>query len=63
MKSACKIDEKSIVSKYLNSIRKDYDKMNKTSQASLSMMNNKKKEIDVLKEKFRCQRGDAYNLE
>ena len=32
IKSACKIDETSIASKYLGTIRKDYDDMNKLSR-------------------------------
>jgi hypothetical protein len=43
IRSACKLDENTIVSRYLNTIRKDYDQMNKISQKELITMKMKKK--------------------
>ena len=51
VRSACKLDEKTIVSKYLNTIRKDYDEMSKLSKTQVSNMNLKRKEIRFMKEK------------
>lgn len=51
MRSACKLDEATIVSQYLNSIRKDYDEMSKHSRRELASMRLKKRDIDFLRHK------------
>jgi hypothetical protein len=51
IKSACKLDETSIASKYLGTIRKDYDDMNKMSRRELSSMRFKKREIEFMRNK------------
>lgn len=51
VRSACKLDETTIVSKYLNAIRKDYDDISKVSKRELSSMKLKKREIDFMKMK------------
>lgn len=53
VRSACKLDETTIVSKYLNTIRKDYDEMSKVGRRELSSMQLKKREIDFMRQKNR----------
>ena len=65
VRSACKLDEQTIVSKYLNTIRKDYDQMSKLSKTQMSTMNLKRKEIGFMKNKnkeFVQKREDLEKL-
>lgn len=49
MRSACKLDETAIVSRYLGTIRKDYDDMNKMSRREVASMKLKRREIQFMK--------------
>jgi hypothetical protein len=51
MRSACKLDEASIVSRYLGTIRKDYDEMNKLGRKEMATMRLKRREIEFMKQK------------
>lgn len=51
VRSACRLDETTIVSQYLNSIRKDYDEMSKQSRRELASMRLKRRDIEYLRHK------------
>ena len=51
VRSACRLDETTIVSKYLNTIRKDYDEMSKVGRREMTSMKLKKREIDFIRQK------------
>jgi hypothetical protein len=51
VRSACRLDETTIVSQYLNAIRKDYDEMSKQSRRELASMRLKRRDIDFLRHK------------
>lgn len=51
VRSACRLDETTIVSKYLNTIRKDYDEMSKVGRREMTSMKLKKREIEFIRQK------------
>lgn len=65
VRSACKLDETTIVGKYLGSIRKDYDQTAKETARGLSALQLKRKDIDFLKNRNKAmqeQRQEADKL-
>jgi hypothetical protein len=65
VRSACKLDEATIVGKYLGTIRKDYDQVVKETARGLSALQLKRKDIDFLKTRNKVmqeQRQEADKL-
>lgn len=63
MRSACKLDEATIVAKYLGAIRKDYDQMAKETARELKALRLRRKDIDFLKGRNRAMQVQREEVE
>lgn len=63
VRSACKLDETTIVSKYLGAIRKDYDEMAKSTAQQLATLKLRRKDIDFLKSRNKAMELQRQEVE
>jgi hypothetical protein len=63
VRSACKLDETIIVSKYLGAIRKDFDEMAKGTAREMATLNMRRKDIEFFKSRNKAMEQQRLHVE